>query len=82
MNENKVFYVLELQTFGDGSGSVIPMSYPNLRAAESHYYLILSAAAISTVYRHGAVLMTEEGFTLKQEVFTHLLEQPEPEEAE
>ena len=79
MTENKIFYVFELQTYGDGTGSAIPMSYPTLREAESKYYLILSAAAISNVYRHGAVLMTEEGFTLKQEVFTHLLE---PEQAE
>ena len=35
MNENKIFYVLELQTYGDGTGSVIPMSYNNLPAAES-----------------------------------------------
>jgi len=77
MPENKIFYVLELQTYGDGTGSAIPMSYPTLREAESKYYLILSAAAISTVYRHGAVLMSEEGFTLKQEVFTHRLENAE-----
>ena len=77
MNENKIFYVLELQTYGDGTGSVIPMSYNNLPAAESKYYLILSAAAVSTVYRHGAVLMTEEGFTMKQEVFTHMLQNTE-----
>ena len=77
MNENKIFYVLELQTYGDGTGSVIPMSYNNLPAAESKYYLILSAAAVSTVYRHGAVLMSEEGFTLKQEVFTHMLQNTE-----
>ena len=76
MDQPKVFYVLELQTYGDGTGSVIPQSYDNLRAAESKFYLILSAAAISNVYRHGAVLLTEEGFTLKQEVFTHLLEEP------
>lgn len=74
MEEQKVFYVLELQTYGNGTGTVIPQSYDNLREAESKYYLILSSAAISTVYRHGAVLMTEEGFTLKQEVFTHLPE--------
>ena len=74
MNENKVFYVLELQTYGDGTGSVIPQSYPTLRQAESNFYLILSAAAISTVYKHGAVLLSEEGFTLKQEVFTHPVE--------
>ena len=74
MPENKIFYVLELQTYGDGTGSVIPQSYDNLRAAESKYYLILSSAAVSNVFRHGAVLMTEEGFTLKQEVFTHPME--------
>ena len=78
MNEDKIFYVLELQTYGDGTGSVIPMSYPTLRQAESKYYLILSSAAVSNVFRHGAVLMTEEGFTLKQEVFTHVPD-PEPE---
>ena len=76
MPDTKVYYVLELQTYGDGTGSAIPQSYPDLHAAESKYYLILSAAAVSSVYRHGAVLMTEEGFTMKQEVFTHL---PEPE---
>ena len=76
MPETKVYYVMELQTYGDGTGSAIPQSYDNLPAAESKYYLILSAAAVSSVYRHGAVLMTEEGFTMKQEVFTHAL-QPE-----
>ena len=80
MPENKIFYVLELQTYGDGTGSVIPASYPTLREAESKYYLILSAAAVSTVYRHGAVLLTEEGFTMKQEVFTHPMETEQAEE--
>ena len=77
MPETKVYYVMELQTYGDGTGSAIPQAYDNLPAAESKYYLILSAAAISSVYRHGAVLMTEEGFTMKQEVFTHALQQGE-----
>ena len=77
MPETKMYYVFELQTYGNGTGSAIPMSYDNLPAAESKYYLILSAAAVSSVYRHGAVLMTEEGFTLKQEVYTHPLLQPE-----
>ena len=80
MPESKIWYVFELQTYGDGTGSAIPMSFPDIRQAESKYYLILSAAAISSVYRHGAVLMTEEGFVLKQEVFTHVV--PEPEEPE
>ncbi len=75
MPDNKVYYVFELQTYGDGTGTAIPMSYPTLREAESKFYLILSAAALSTVYRHGAVLMTEEGIVMKQEVFTHMVEE-------
>ena len=80
MPENKIFYVLELQTYGDGTGSAIPSTYPTLREAESKFYQILSFAALSTVYRHGAVLMTEEGFTMKQEVFTHQMETEQAEE--
>lgn len=38
MPETKVYYVMELQTYGDGTGSAIPMSYDNLPAAESKYY--------------------------------------------
>ena len=75
MEDQKVYYVLELQTYANGTGSVIPKSFSTLRSAESKYYSILSTAAVSSVYRHGAVLMTEEGFTIKQEIFTHL---PEP----
>ena len=70
--EDKFFYVLELQT--DVTGSCIPWSFTDIHAAESKFYAILSAAAISTVRRHGAVLMTAEGFVLKQEVFTHTVE--------
>ena len=80
MDGQKIFYVLELQTYGDGTGSAIPSTYPTLREAESKFYQILSFAALSTVYRHGAVLMTEEGFTMKQEVFTHPMETEQAEE--
>ena len=79
--EEKIYYVLELQT--DVTGACIPWSFGSLREAESKFYAILSAAALSTVRRHGAVLLTEEGFVLKQEVFTHLvLETPASETAE
>ena len=67
-----MFYVLELQT--DVTGACIPWAFSSQREAESKYYAILSAAALSNVRRHGAVLMTEEGFVLKQEVFTHTVE--------
>ena len=68
-----MYYVLELQT--DVTGACIPWSFTDVHQAESKYYAILSAAAISTVRRHGAVLMTEEGIVMKQEVFTHTVEE-------
>ena len=66
-----IFYVFELQT--NATGAALVSTFDNLPAAESKYYLILSAAAISNVRRHGAMIITEEGVVPKQEVFTHLL---------
>ena len=69
-----IFYVFELQT--NETGSALVSTFDNLPAAESKYYLILSAAAISPVRRHGAMIVTEEGVVLRQEVFTHAVQTP------
>lgn len=69
-----IFYVFELQT--NDTGAALVTTFDNLRAAESQFYLVLSAAAISPVRRHGAMIVTEEGVVLKQEVFTHPVETP------
>lgn len=73
MQEPGVFFVLELQT--DTAGAVITWTYPTLAEAESKFYLILSAAAISTVRKHGAIILNEDGIMLKHEVFTHKVEE-------
>ena len=67
-----MFYVLELQT--DQSGSVLVWSYDNLPQAESKFYSILSAAAVSSVRKHGAIILNEDGIMLKHEVFNHTVQ--------
>ena len=69
-----IFYVFELQT--NDPGAALVSTFSDLHEAESKFYLILSAAAISTVRRHGAMIVTEEGVVLRQEVFTHKVEEP------
>lgn len=72
MNEG-IFYVMELQT--DITGSVLTWTFTNFAEAESKFYLILSAAAISPVRKHGAIILNEDGIMLKHEVFTHKVEE-------
>lgn len=76
--ENNVFIVLELQT--NTTCSVLTWTYPTLAEAESKFYAILSAAAISTVRKHGAIILNEDGVMLKHEVFTHKVEETQAEE--
>ena len=67
-----MFYVLELQT--DQTGAVLVFTYDNLTQAESKFYAILSAAAVSSVRKHGAIILNEDGIMLKHEVFNHTVQ--------
>ena len=73
-----MFIVIEIQT-GD-SVATLDNAYPDRNTAEQKYRMILSAAAVSTVPKHGAVMLTDEGVRLKGECYIH--EQTEPEEQE
>lgn len=64
-----IYYVIELQT-GD-QGACIPMAYDNKPDAEEKYHDILKVAAKSQVRKHGAVLMNEDGFVIKSEMYEH-----------
>lgn len=66
-----IYYVLELQT-GTTSGVVIPMAYADQPDAEEKFHQILQYAVKSDVRKHGAVLMDENGFILKSEVYSHI----------
>lgn len=72
-----MFIVIEIQT-SDNVATLVN-AYDNRPQAESKYHQILTAAAVSTVPKHGAIMLTDEGERLKNECYIHTPE-PEPEE--
>ena len=56
-----MYIVMETQTDINGIVGTIVNTYPTQAEAESKYYNILSAAAISDVFLHGAFLLTAGG---------------------
>ena len=72
-----MFIVMEIQT-GDTVATIVN-SYADRNTAEQNYHTILASAAVSTVPKHGAVMLTDEGTRLKNECYIH---EQEPEEAE
>ena len=73
-----MYIVMEIQT-GDSVATIVN-SYADRNTAEQKYHSILSAAAVSEVPKHGAVMLTDEGTRLKNECYIH--EQEEPGEVE
>ena len=65
------YIVLEMQTNADGTVGTILTSYDKLNEAESKFFSILSAAALSTLPVHTAVLLTNNGTMLRVETFSH-----------
>lgn len=64
-----MFIVLEIQT--STTVATIVNSYEDRNEAESKYHQILTAAAVSSVPKHSAVLMDDEGNRIKNEVYIH-----------
>jgi hypothetical protein len=69
------YIVIEIQS-REGSTSTLVNDYADINEAKSKYHSILSAAAISKVPIHSAVIMTDGGNPIKYESYTH----PEEEE--
>lgn len=68
-----MYFVLEIQINGE-TGSILPFTFDNKADAEAKYHTILSVAAKSAVPKHSAVLMAENGITIKQESYFHEVE--------
>lgn len=68
-----MFIVIEIQT--NDKVSTLVTSYPDKDQAESKYHAILAAAATSKVKKHSAVLLTEDGYYVKSECYTHELDE-------
>jgi len=70
------YLVIELQT-NAGTTANIVTQYDNLPQAEQQFYSICSAAVVSTVDTHAVILTDENGFTMKNECFKHILDKNE-----
>lgn len=64
-----MYIVLEIQT--STTVATLVNSYEDRNQAESMYHQILSAAAISNVPKHSAVLMDDVGETIKMDSYIH-----------
>lgn len=69
-----MFIVIEIQT--STQVATIVNAYEDRNTAEQKYHQILAAAAVSTVPKHGAVMLTDEGVRLKGECYIHEQEEP------
>ncbi|MCR5835958.1 MAG: hypothetical protein K6G88_05605 [Lachnospiraceae bacterium] len=65
------YLVIELQTNEEGQTSNIVTSYNDINQAESKYYTVLAAAAISNVKKHAAVLLDAEGGFIRSDGYEH-----------
>ena len=68
-----VFIVIEIQSDGSTAATLVN-SYTDRNTAESKFHQILTAAAVSSVKVHSAVLMTDRGKILKSEIYEHEIE--------
>jgi len=74
-----MFIVQEIQTFADGTVSLLPpITKASREEAESVYHSILSFAAVSAIPMHAATLLANDGHEIMHQAYTHDI----PEEAE
>ena len=80
------YYVIELQKYVDGSyGDIKHVVWDEdptkaRLKAESKFYEVLAAAAISELPVHAAIMFTSEGVPIMNQRYVHAIPQVEPEE--
>lgn len=65
------YLVIEIQKFQGGSMSTPSYAFDSLNSAEAKYHAILSAAAVSSLPVHSAILMNETGYVIRSQSYTH-----------
>lgn len=65
-----VYIVIEIQA-DDSTAATIVNNYTDRNIAEQKYHNILSAAAVSAVPVHSAVMLTGDGTRIKGETYRH-----------
>ena len=69
-----MYLVMEIQRTGEQVANLV-YSYANQNEAESKYYTILAAAAISSVEQHAATLLTDQGNCIMSRFYIHKTEE-------
>lgn len=64
-----MYIVVEIQT--SNTVATLVNAYEDRNQAESKYHQILTAAALSSVPKHSAVLMNDVGQVIKQDSYIH-----------
>ena len=72
-----MFYVIEIQTYADGTHGTLVYDYTDRNEAFAKYHTVLAAAAQSSVLVHTCVILTREGALLASEHFIHPAETEE-----
>lgn len=68
------YIVIEIQVNFDGTVGNLVTAHDSREQAESKYHAVLSAAAISAIMKHSAVIMDEEGAVLGSMCYRHEME--------
>ena len=63
--------VMEIQLFEDGKMSTPCYAFDDKLKAEAKYHSILSGASVSKLPKHSAVMLTDDGYYIKSECYTH-----------
>lgn len=75
-----MFIILEIQEQEkDSTPNTISYTADTIEEAKSKFHYILHYAAVSELYRHGAILMQTDGKYIERESFEHIPPEPEPE---
>lgn len=72
------YITIEIQSYPDGTVGFLTFDYTDKAQAESKYHAVLSAAAVSALPQHAAILIDNTGKLLERQCYTHAV----PEESE
>ena len=65
-----MFVVIELQKNGDQLGSIVT-KHNTRNEADSKFFSVMAAAAVSNVEKHACTMLTEEGTELRSAYYEH-----------
>lgn len=67
-----MYIVIEIQKTNDSTVAIVPpASYADINQAESALHAALSAAAVSNVPVHSAIMIDDTGVWMKGETYRH-----------